>query len=220
MMDGATGAVGFEAQGAVGVVEIRREAKRNSLTRDMWIALRQCLVEAARRNELKAVVIRGAGSVFSAGCDIDYARSAIGNPRSDVRDTIAAALEAIAEFPLPTIARIEGLCFGGACGIALACDIRLAHPETVFSIPAAVNGIVFDDASARRLAMNVGPGHTARLLYSSLRIDGNEATRIGLVQQSERKLDELVDRHVAAIGDAPRQALVDNKAALRSAAAI
>ena len=83
--------------------------------------------------------------------------------------------------PIPTIAVIRGACTGGGCGLALACDLRLASPDAFFAIPPARLGIAYSLADTKRLQDLVGPARTKEILYTGRRIGAEEALAIGLI---------------------------------------
>ena len=97
----------------------------------------------------------------------------------------AAAEAALTNFPLPTIAVIEGNCIGGGWQIASACDLRLAQRGVLLGITPAKLGITYPTEAIRRTVALVGPSATKRLLFTAELIDGDEALRLGF-------LDDLV----------------------------
>ena len=74
-------------------------------------------------------------------------------------EAAARAISAVASFPVPSLARIEGVCIGGGCSLAPACDLRFATPGSIFGIPAVRHGLVYDEGSLARLAELIGPRH-------------------------------------------------------------
>jgi enoyl-CoA hydratase/carnithine racemase len=95
-----------------------------------------------------------------------------------------AVLDAQADWqsiPIPTIAVVRGACTGGGCGLALACDLRLASPDAFFAITPARLGIAYSLADTKRLQDLVGPSRTKEILYTGRRIGAEEALAIGLI---------------------------------------
>ncbi|WP_310475783.1 enoyl-CoA hydratase-related protein, partial [Sandarakinorhabdus sp.] len=82
----------------------------------------------------------------------------------------------------PTIAYVEGDAVGGGCGLALACDIRIATPSARFGITPAKLGIVYPLHDVKLLVDLIGPGQAKRMLFSAALLDADEAHRIGLVE--------------------------------------
>lgn len=161
----------------VGTILINRPEKRNAMNAQMWRALPRLLEGLAADATVRTVVLRGAGGTFCAGADIaDVGR--IGG-----EDMTARAEEALACFPKPTIAMIEGYCVGGGCQLAAACDLRFAAENALFGITPAKLGIIYPVPTTRRLVSLVGPAAAKYLLFSAELVDAAHALRIGLVDE-------------------------------------
>ncbi|WP_209426455.1 enoyl-CoA hydratase/isomerase family protein [Pararhodobacter sp. SW119] len=162
--------------GAVWTLTIDRPEKANSLTRAMLGALLEHLEAAEGR--ARAVILTGAGGVFSAGADLDEARAGLAT------DPAWEALSArIAALPCLTIAALNGTLAGGAFGMALACDIRLAVPGARFFYPVMKLGYLPQPSDPARLAALVGPGRARVLLMGGAKIAAEEALAWGLVDR-------------------------------------
>lgn len=196
--------VTLSRDGAVATVLLNRPAKKNAFDEAAWRAFPEVAAEIAAEPEIRAVVVRGAGGVFSAGADIaefvalstaDDAR------RRSYADAVRDGEEAVAAIAVPTIAAIEGACVGGGCQIALACDLRVAARGTRFGITPAKLGIVYPVESTRRLVGAVGPARAKELLFTARLIDAEEALAIGLVHRvvAPDELDAAVSATVADI---------------------
>jgi enoyl-CoA hydratase/carnithine racemase len=160
-------------------VTLNRPDKANSLTAAMLAELAH-LFEQARP---KAVVLTGAGEkVFSAGADLDEARAGLAT--SPLWERVSGALAAL---PCPTIAALNGTLAGGAFGMALACDVRLATAGASFFYPVAKLGFLPQPSDPGRLVALVGPARAKLLLMSGARWSVEEAYGYGLV-------DRIVDR--------------------------
>jgi enoyl-CoA hydratase/carnithine racemase len=114
--------------GALWTLRLNRPEKANSLTRDML----SDLASAARaaKDEARAVILTGTGKVFSAGADLDAARAGLAT--DPVWEDLSGA---IADLPCLTIAALNGTVAGGAFGMVLACDLRIAVPGAKFFYP-------------------------------------------------------------------------------------
>lgn len=184
----------FERDGAIGYLLIDRAARRNAVTLSMWQSIPQALNEAGGQEGLRVLVVKAAeGGAFSVGADISEMLA----HRDDAawlaanQAAISQAQHALARYPLPTIAFIEGDCIGGGCAIALACDIRIATSAARLGITPAKLGLVYPFHDIKLLTDLVGAGQAKRLLFTGDLIDAQEAARIGLV--------ELVADEVASI---------------------
>jgi len=176
-------------------LDIDRPDKRNAMDQAMWEAFPQ-LVDRAMVDPATRLLIVGSAhpGAFCAGADIsEFARSS-----SDPawRDRNQAAIRAtqitLARAPKPTIAMIDGDAVGGGCGIALACDMRIASPRARMGITPAKLGLVYPLHDTRLLIDLVGTAQARRLLFSAMLIDADEALRIGLVQQLAVDLEAAV----------------------------
>jgi enoyl-CoA hydratase/carnithine racemase len=101
---------------------------------------------------------------------------------------------------MPTLAVIRGACTGGGCGLALACDLRLATPDAFFAIPPAKLGLAYSLADTKRLYDLVGPSRSKEILYTGRRILADEALSLGLVNEIVAA-EALEERAVSLAGE-------------------
>ncbi|MGR3803337.1 enoyl-CoA hydratase/isomerase family protein [Marinibacterium profundimaris] len=160
-------------------VTIDRAEKANSLTHAMLTELAE-LMEAAQ--EARAVILTGAGKVFSAGADLEEARAGLAT--SDVWERLSGAVAAL---PCLSIAALNGTLAGGAMGMALACDLRLAVPGAKFFYPVMKLGFLPQPSDPARMSALVGPARTKLILMGGQKIPVEEALAFGLV-------DRIVER--------------------------
>ncbi|MFP4274100.1 MAG: enoyl-CoA hydratase/isomerase family protein [Paracoccaceae bacterium] len=165
-----------ERHGALWTVTIDRPDKANSLT----LAMLQDLAEIAEaaQEEARVLVLTGAGKVFSAGADLEEARAGLAT--SPVWERLSGTLAA---FPGLSIAALNGTLAGGAMGMALACDLRLAVAEAKFFYPVMKLGFLPQPSDPGRLAALVGPARARLLLMGGAKITAEEALRYGLIER-------------------------------------
>ncbi|MFC4056840.1 enoyl-CoA hydratase/isomerase family protein [Planomonospora corallina] len=175
----------------VATLLIDRPAKRNALSADMWRSLPGILEPLAADPQVRVLVLAGAGGTFCSGADISEVAGL--SEGDDATGLTVAAERALARFPKPVIAMVEGFCVGGGCQLALACDLRLAAAGARFGVTPAKLGIVYPLSSTRRLVEHVGPSAAKLLLYSADLIDAGHALRIGLVDEL-LPAEELAER--------------------------
>lgn len=174
----------LDVSGAVATLTIDRPAKRNAMSFEMWSALPGLLATVEADDGVRALVIRGTDH-FSAGADISEFTTLRADPSGAQRYSAAvhAGERAIASLPKPTIAAVRGVCVGGGCEIALACDIRIAGEDARFGITPAKLGIVYNATSTKQLVDAVGPAWARQILFTADIIDAPTALRIGLVNE-------------------------------------
>ena len=175
----------LERIGARAELVLNRPGKRNALNLAMWAAIPGLLSEIEHDASARLLVVRGAGDTFAAGADIAEFETAYASPEAalDNQATMAAAMTALEDFPKPTIALIRGACVGGACGVALCCDLRLAADDARLGITPARLGLVYGVSDTRRLVQAVGISAAKDMLFTGRLHDGATALRIGLVDR-------------------------------------
>lgn len=160
---------------------LNRPEKANSLTRTMLEELAAVAETAA--GQAKAVVITGNGKVFSAGADLEEARSGLATDR--VWERLSGAVAAL---PCLTVAALNGTLAGGAFGMVLACDLRVCVPEARFFYPVMKLGFLPQPSDPGRLRALVGPARAKLILMGGAKIGAEQALSIGLV-------DAVVERN-------------------------
>jgi len=192
----------LEIEGQVAHVLIDRLDKRNAFNMAMWEALPGLLEQAEANPTVRALVIRSAepGGGFCAGADIKELLANKDDP--DWRAANQAAINRVqyelARLNLPTVAFVEGDCIGGGCGLALACDLRLATSAARFGITPAKLGLVYPLHDVKLLTDLVGPGQAKRILFTGGLISADEAVRIGLVETLADDPTAMVEALIAA----------------------
>ncbi len=169
--------------GRIALLTVNRPDKMNALNSEVRKALFAAFRELAADDEVRVVVITGAGErAFIAGADIAEFKDAraVEQYRAMQAGDIYSLME---DFPKPIIAMINGYCLGGGCELAMACDMRIASEKAKFGQPEVNLGIIPGGGGTQRLPRLVGEGHANRLIMSGDLIGAGEAARIGLVEQ-------------------------------------
>lgn len=170
--------IDVEDDGALRIITLDRPDKANALTREMLAALADTVERAAADTTVKALVITGRGKVFSAGADLDEARA--GLALDGVWERLSGA---IADAPILTIAALNGTAAGGALGMVLACDLRIAVPGAKLFYPVMKLGFLPQPSDPERLAALVGTARAKLILMGGARIEAPEALAMGLVDR-------------------------------------
>ena len=158
-------------------IRLSRPEKANALTEEMLVGLAAAATEAAASGA-KVLILTGEGRVFSAGADLDGMKAGLG-----LSPAWEAASGAIAAFPGLSIAALNGTLAGGAMGVALACDLRIAVPTANFFYPVMRLGYRPQPSDPGRLATLIGPARAKMILLAAQRIDADTALSWGLIDR-------------------------------------
>ena len=168
-------------------ITINRPDKRNAFTLAMWRELSQIMQDLNGKEDVRVVVLRGAGDkAFSAGIDLAELAStgrSLSDPQAWSEVGLEEAMHSLTEYPYPVIAMVNGHAIAGGCELALHCDIAIATEDAKFGMPLAKIGLVVPFPLAQRLINAVGITHARELLYTGRLISATEAHRIGMLSE-------------------------------------
>jgi methylglutaconyl-CoA hydratase len=183
----------------VATLRFNRAKEMNSLDADTARAIRDAVEGFAADEAVRVMVVAGEGSAFSAGGDFNWV---LGWPELDAitrhafADALMQAVQAIYDFPKPSIARVQGAAVGGGVGLMLACDFAVAATPAKFGLTSVRNGLLAGIAIPV-LIEAVGPRVARQLLMHGGTFDAATAQRIGLVDQVVDA--DVLDATVAAL---------------------
>jgi len=189
-----------ERRGRIGLITFNRPKQRNALSPQLLRDLCDVLADWAISGDVRVVIFTGAGDkAFSAGYDIS-AIETVGPGHKETRPSGATgtpfeqALDAVKNFPYPTIAMINGHCFGGALHLALVCDLRVAADHVSIGMPPAKLGVVYGPEGILQFVQVLGTAKARELLFTGRPFKGDEITDMGLVRRlvPSEQLDETV----------------------------
>ena len=173
-------------EGHVGYVIFNNPERHNAVSLEMWSATSQILETFAKDDEVRVVVLTGAGGkAFVSGADIskfESERASLEGAKI-YNKAVERANVGVYEFPKPTIAMIRGYCLGGGLGLAVSCDLRIASDNSRFAIPAAKLGLGYSYPGVKRLIDVVGPAFAKEIFYTARQFDAQEALTMGLVNR-------------------------------------
>jgi enoyl-CoA hydratase len=198
----------FEVESLVGHIVLNRPEKRNCLTREFWREFPIAVKYAESRNDVRCILIRAEGDMFSAGIDLsvlDAFKSVAADldvsRRADyMRRTVLSiqdSISCIEHTPLPVVAAIQGACIGGALDLVCAADIRLATQDSSLTPLEMDLGFVPDLGTVQRLSSMLPYGVVADWLMDCRSMSGTEAQRVGFVSRIATTPDELNDMAIA-----------------------
>jgi enoyl-CoA hydratase len=184
--------IGIKREAGLTILRLARSQKANALTGRMLETLFQAVTSA----DTPALILTGEGKVFSAGADLDEMKAGLGT--TPAWEALSGALAA---YPGLTIAALNGTLAGGAMGMALACDLRLAVPAAQFFYPIMRLGYRPQPSDPARLAALVGPSRARMILLAGQRIGAEEALAWGLIDRIVAP-EALIDSAKALAADA------------------
>ncbi len=191
-------ALRIERDGPVARVTLAKPERRNAFDAELIRELTEAFGDVG---DARVVVLAGEGESFCAGADIEWQRAAIDlSYDENVEDALRLyrMLEAIDTCPAPVVARIQGYCLGGGCGLAAAVDVALAGEDATFGFSEVKLGIVPAVISPFVLP-RIGSGPARRYFLTGERFDAGTAFRLGLVHEVASDLDGAVESLVAEL---------------------
>ena len=202
-----------EKKDGIGIITINRPAVRNALNKDAWEQLDKAFIEFDRDDEVRVVIVTGAGDkAFVAGADLNALkqRSAVQtfygeNPQFVLR---------IENVSKPTIAMINGFCLGGGLEVAMACDMRIASDDAKLGQTELNVGILPGAGGTQRLSRLVGVGKAKELIFTGKIISAQDAEKIGLVNKVVAKENLLKETLEVAESIASKSPIVTKIAKL------
>ncbi len=205
-----------EPVGGVARLTIANPERRGALDHEILDAL----AAHARSLEARCLIIRGSGSVFSAGYDIgnleeqefeESAERLVAHPFND-------AIEALEAYRYPVVAQVNGHAIGGGLELALTCDIRLAAQGAKFGMPPAKLGLIYSHTGLAKFIDVCGVGNTAELFFVGDNVEAERAARMGLVNEvlDAGELEQRVLELAEAIAANAPLSLEGNKRVIRA----
>lgn len=187
----------YDIQGSIARVTFNRPQARNALTFAMYERLAAICGELNENDEVKVLIVSGAGEkAFAAGTDISQFRAFEGPEDALAYEArIDRVLSSLETCRVPTIASIAGACTGGGAAIAACCDLRIAAPNARIGFPIARTlGNCLSMASLTRLSALIGPARVKDLIFTARLVEAPEAHSIGLFTELVEDFDALTRR--------------------------
>jgi len=211
-------AVLLDIEGGVATLTLNRPDVRNAITNEISTGIIETLDEL-EGSDARCLVIEGSGGALSAGGDVNAMSERLAGevPLAEavdhiVRDT-GRAVARVATFPLPTIAKIDGVAFGAGANLAIACDVQLASDESSISFGFRQVGLAVDSGTSYLLPRIVGENTAKELVFTGEMVAADRAKSLGLFNHvyAESEFDERTDEFVEGIATGPTVALRTSK---------
>lgn len=204
-------------EGGTAVLTLDRPQARNALSQALVAAGLAALHSLSQDESVRCLVVTGAGDkAFCAGADL---KERLGMSLDETRGFLGelnAFCDALAAFPKPTVAALNGVAFGGGLEVALACDVRIAAEGVYMGLPEVKLGIIPGAGGTQRLSRACGLAVAKDLILTGRKVEAAEAQRLGLLSRVVAAGSLLAEAHQTAreIGEAGPLALAQAKRAL------
>jgi enoyl-CoA hydratase/carnithine racemase len=209
-------------EGRVGTMIFNNPERHNAVSLEMWEVATRILEDFARDDEVRVVVVTGAGGkAFVSGADISKFESERATQEAVERynATSGGFYASLYDFPKPTLAEIHGYCIGGGLNLAIACDLRFCTEGSRFALPAARLGLGYGYAGFKRFVDTIGPAHTKDIFFSARQVGTAEALAMGMVDKvlPAAELPAFVKDYAETIaGNAPLTVAAIKQAAIEA----
>jgi enoyl-CoA hydratase/carnithine racemase len=198
-----------EHQTAITIVRMHRTEKKNALTFEMYLALIEALQQATADPQVRAMVLLGGDSVFTAGNDIgDFVKAA--STGADVTPPIRF-LQALADFPKPVVAGVNGLAIGIGVTLLLHCDLVYASKSARFKTPFVDLGLTPEGGSSLLMPQLLGHRGAAEWLLLGDEFDGEGARAAGIINAVVGDADATAIAAASRLAQKPATAMIEAK---------
>lgn len=207
--------IDIDRKGQLAIVTLNRPGKKNAFDEKMWDALEDVTTQLKEKTP-RAVIVTGAGEAFSAGFDVnpenpqvsrlvDAVKNRDRSPVEALVNRIRTAVDNFVFLPVPVIAAVNGLAYGGGAELATRCDMRIVDPDAVFCFSETRLGLMPDWGGGVALSRLIGSSRAADLILTARKVDAAEAAAMGMVNRTSppgRSLDEAIEmaERIAANG--------------------
>jgi methylglutaconyl-CoA hydratase len=187
----------------VATITLNRPLKRNAFDDTLIARLTETLLDLRARDDVRVIILTGAGSAFSAGADLNWMRSMADYSEEDnVEDALRLAelMSVLNHLTLPTVARVNGHVFGGGLGLVACCDIAVADREALFALSEVRLGLVPAVISPYVIAA-MGTRNARRFFLTGEPMSARKARRVGLIHEIAKpsRLDKAVEHQVGML---------------------
>ncbi|RIV28204.1 enoyl-CoA hydratase [Alicyclobacillaceae bacterium I2511] len=174
----------YQVTAGLAYLTLNRPHQANALSLSLLRSLQQALEDLKYRDEVRVVLLTGAGErAFCAGADLKERRGMDDSQVRQAVDLIRTVVESVARLPMPVIAAINGVAFGGGTELALAADLRIISATAELGLTETSLAIIPGAGGTQRLPRLIGPARAKELIYTARRIDAPTALQLGIVNR-------------------------------------
>lgn len=190
-------------KGKLRVVTMNRKSPLNPLDMETLREIKDAIANSGNR----VILLHGANRAFSAGADINNFMKLTNDTAGVFAKEGHDIMNFISSYPRPVVAAIHGYCLGGGFELALACDLRIAHPDTTFGLPEVNLGILPGFGGTQRLRHIVGETIALGLIATGKRYKADEAYRLGLLNEVSEDYLSKAEKLAEELSRKPRESL-------------
>ena len=172
----------YEAEGGIGSVTLNRPQRRNALSLELMLELIGCLDRLGSDPQVRAVILRAEGKIFSSGHDLSQMTGRDINAYRRIFDVCTELMTKVQSIPQPVIAEVQGLATAAGCQLVATCDLAVASEQAAFATPGVKIGL-FCTTPMVALSRAIGRKRALQMLLTGDVIDARTAAEWGLVNQ-------------------------------------
>ena len=195
--------------GAISTLTLNRPGQYNALSDEMLDALSHELAELAREDDIRVVILTGAGKAFCPGHDLKQMRTHHDQTyHRKLFEKCSEVMQSIVSLPQPVIARVQGMATAAGCQLVASCDLAVAADDVRFGVSGISIGL-FCSTPGVALSRNIHRKHAMEMLLTGDFVDAGTAERYGLINHAvpRDQLDPTVDRLATTIAARPTEAV-------------
>ena len=173
----------YQREDQIAVLTLDRPAKLNALSTELIGDLSEALARLVTDDDLRVLILTGAGNAFCAGTDISELTNLTEAEAIETSRRGQKICDQIESFPVPVIAAINGVAAGGGCELALACHLRIASTSATFSLPETRLGLMPAYGGTQRLSRDIAVARALEMMLAGKQIDAAAALEFGVVNR-------------------------------------
>lgn len=188
----------YRREDQIALLTLNKPAKRNALSAELLGELSQAFARLASDDDLRALILTGAGDAFCAGTDISELDDLTEAEAIEVSTRGQKLCDQIDSFPVPVIAAVNGIAAGGGCELALACHLRVASTNARFSLPETRLGLLPAYGGTQRLSRDIAVARALEMMLAGSELDATSALQLGLLNRVVEPDELMIDARALA----------------------